>query len=184
MRVALALALWLVAATAAGDEPTKILVDGSKLPPGTYHLLLTVEPDGSVSLVRLPVRLFTLSGVTGPEKPEGPEKPPPDPTGLAAKAAALAIQVSDPTRAKTAKAIAAIYRSTAGLVGEGITTQSQLKMATNLLYNAALRAVDKTRPWKDWKAGVDGLVEAADFDDVEAQAVGWLEIAAGMEGVE
>ena len=185
MRILVLVAVWLVAATAACAQD-KILIDGQTLSPGTYHLVLKVSADGSLELVRIPVKIFELLPTTPapkPPKPTPPKDPPENPTGLAAKVSALAGQINDPTRAKTSRAIAAIYRATAELVGDGITTQGQLRMATNLLYGAALRATDKQAMWKGWKTAVDQLIDDADYSDVEAAKVAWLQIAAGMEGV-
>ena len=149
MKHVLMLLLWLPVSQSLFAEIVAIKYDGD----GTY-LLTIVNGEAMVTPIK---KVIDVSGTPAP-----PTDPPPIiPLEVHRKAVIAATdKVSDANKANQKKALATLYRTTAGLP---VTDKAQLVQATDILFNAlGLTA------WKDWKVSVDASLRSfAAIDDAQ-----------------
>jgi hypothetical protein len=139
--------------------------------PGSYHYVMTVAQDGTISVQLIEGDVIQIGGGV-------PPPPPPPPTDVRAKVKKWTLEVNDPDLAKTAKAVAVVYRQTGKLAEDGSAASvDQLQKATDLLYGTAMRLAGKEAVWTGWKVKVDSLAPAAVPDAAQV----WFQIAEGLE---
>ena len=171
---------FLIAFFAAGQLLAEPVVIEAGNQPGRYYFTITVDAQGRAHVQQIRVVTSVGSAPSPRPNPPDPGPAPPVPSDLSSRVAQWAREVNDPDRGRIARGIAEVYRRIAGLVDSGsVTSVTQLRQATNLLFRASLG--DKSELWSPWKEKVDNAVSAMDLNQsVEA----WRQISQGMLRVE
>jgi hypothetical protein len=151
-----------------------VVIDTKEVSVGKYHLIIEIKEDGSVSVEQIdkPV-YFTLKSST---------TPPPPPTSIFGNKVKnlLSLVVLDDGKAKTAKGLSTLYKTVAEMDFGDV---EQVIKATNMLYTPTMVQTGKEESWKDWKNGLDTIVEKENFSSVSSIKKAWLEIAKVLEEV-
>lgn len=162
------------------------LVDGKALAVGAVvKVTLIPDPTKPVDPPSTPPTIPPSNPPTNPPPTTPPTTPPTQPEGFAAwiQRTAESTVVSDPSRAQSAKALAAAYRAWAR--GAGATTNDPQKfvLGSNKLLDLLLNQAGKQAAWKPFRDALDARLAKLGMTTVQQHVGVWEEIAQGLEAV-